>query len=162
MRVPGERRPHRRRVLLVGALVLVTVVAAAVWLLGRSGGGSSNETFGTAERDFVTAAAAVHLTPGAIHNVDDIDAFNKALDDQALVMERSLDQFHQVAQSEEGDAQAIAQSAVESGTAALRAVSHLRDAIVSSRDLAAAGAALDEMDRAVDDLKKEAAQWRRL
>jgi hypothetical protein len=114
------------------------------------------------EQRFAQAVAAVHLTPGAVHKSDDLQAFNVALDDQALVMEQSLEQFNQIMKANEGEPARLAQSALDASTRALQAVARLRDAIVTSANLSNATAALDDMDRAVDDLKQLAEQWKRL
>lgn len=143
-------------------LLVITASAAAWFFLGQGDSSESSHSFVSTERRFAQAAAAVHLTPGAVHQFGDLHAFNVALDDQALVMEESLEQFNQILKAEEGEAARIAQNALDAGTRALRAVSHLRDAIVTSGNLSNATAALDEMDRAVDDLKQQAAQWKRL
>jgi len=144
------------------ALVLVITAGAAAWFFLGQGDPDSSQGFVATEQRFAQAAAAVHLTPGAVHQSSDLRAFNVALDDQALVMEQSLEQFNQIMKGEDGEAAKIAQDALDAGTRALRAVSHLRDAIVTSANLSNAGAALDEMDRAVDELKQLAEQWQRL
>lgn len=143
-------------------LVGVVTAGAAAWLFLGQGDSQPSHSFVSAERRFAQAAAAVHLTPGAVHQFGDLQAFNVALDDQALVMEESLEQFNQILKAEEGEAARIAQDALDAGTRALRGVSHLRDAIVTSGNLSNATAALDEMDRAVDDLKQQAERWKRL
>jgi hypothetical protein len=143
-------------------LVLVVTAGAVAWLFLGQGDSGSSHGFVNTERRFAQAAAAVHLTPGAVHQSSDLHAFNVALDDQALVMEESLEQFNQIMKGEEGEAATIAKDALDAGTRALRAVSHLRDAIVTSANLSNATAALDEMDRAVDDLNQLAEQWKQL
>ncbi len=145
----------------MGLVLLVTAGAAAWFFLGQ-GDSESSQGFVSTEQRFAQAAAAVHLTPGAVHQSSDLHAFNVALDDQALVMEQSLEQFNQIMKGEDGEAAKIAQDALDAGTRALRAVARLRDAIVTSGNLSNAGAALEEMDRAVDDLKQQAEQWKRL
>ena len=147
--------------MLVALVVVVTVGAAGWFFLGQGGSGTAND-FVSIEQRFAQAAAAVHLTPGAVHQSVDLQAFNIALDDQALVMEQSLEQFNQIMKANEGEAAALAQSALHASTRALQAVARLRDAIVTSANLSNATAALDEMDRAVDDLKQLAEQWKRL
>lgn len=146
----------------MGVLLVITAGAAAWFSVGQGDSSESSHSFASTERRFAQAAAAVHLTPGAVHQSSDLHAFNVALDDQALVMEQSLEEFNQIAKAEEGEAARIARDALRAGTSALRAVSHLRDAIVTSANLSDAGAALEEMDRAVDDLKQQAARWKRL
>ena len=74
-----------------------------------------------------------------MHQSSDLHAFNVALDDQALVMEQSLEQFNQIMKGEDGEAAKIAQDALDAGTRALRAVSRLRDAIVTSANLVQRG-----------------------
>ena len=115
------------------------------------------------EQRFAQAAAAVHLTPGAVHQSSDLHAFNVALDDQALVMEQSLEQFNQI---DEGRATARPRRSPGTRSTQERVrcepSARLRDAIVTSGNLSNARAALEEMDRAVDDLKQQAEQWKRL
>jgi hypothetical protein len=165
---PVHRRPRQHRavptrLLAVSALVALTLGAGAWYLLGRSSA-DAGEAGGyvEVEQRYATAAWAVHYTPLVVRQFSELDTFNAALDEQALVMERSLAEFDRIARSEEGEAASIARESVNLAEEGLRAVSEFRDAIVTTNDLAGAHDAIAHLERVVDQLEANAKQWRSL
>ena len=137
--------------------------AGAWFLIGRaSGDGGEPGGFVDVEQRYASAAWAVHYTPLVVRQFSELDTFNAALDEQALVMERSLAEFDRIARTEEGDAASIARQSVNLAEEGLRAVSDFRDAIVTTNDLAGAHDAVAVLERVVDQLEANAKQWKSL
>ena len=93
---------------------------------------------------------------------DELRDFNNAVDAQALVMEQSLTDFDRLAREEEGVGARIARDSVRLAEDSLHAVSDFRDAIVTTNDLADAQAALQRLERAVEQLDAHAKEWKQL
>lgn len=141
--------------------MIATIAAGAWWFVGR-GDSAPGVDFASVEQRFASAAAAVHETPLVVQRFRELDQFNAALDEQAFVMQRSLEEFDRIASEEEGSAAAIARDALVTGQKALRAVSSFRDAIVTTFDLTDAQDALERLDAVVVDLDAKVEQWQQL
>jgi hypothetical protein len=146
----------------VTVLVAVTVAAGAWYFLGRASGEADASGFVDVEHRYATAAWALHYTPLIVRQISDFDSFNAAVDERALEKQRSLAGFDRIAKTEQGEAAALARESVNLAEEGLRAVAAFREAIIATNNLAAAHDAIAVLERVVDELEANAAQWRRL
>jgi hypothetical protein len=163
--VPRSDRRRRRSLVhpvALGMLVVLTVLAAGWYFLGR--GSSGNEApaldFSSVEARFVAAARELPATTAVVQEFNDLVQFNYSLDLKTRIIQNSMAEFVTIVNERNGEESKLARRAITNGENMLRAIVRFREAITETNDLVDAQTALADIATQVDDLEAKVKAWK--
>jgi hypothetical protein len=163
--VPRSDRRRRRslvRPVALGMLVVLTVLAAGWYVLGRGRSGTEAPAldFSSVEARFVAAARELPATTAVVQEFHDLGQFNYSLDLKTRIIQNSMAEFVTIVNERNGEESKLARRAITNGENMLRAIVRFREAITETNDLVDAQTALADIATQVDDLEAKVKAWK--
>jgi hypothetical protein len=161
-RTARRRRRSLLRPITVGLLLVLTVVAAGWYFLGRDGGGSEQENldFERVEGQMVSAARQLPEATAIVQEFNDLGQFDYAVDSNTRLIQNSMAELVTIVNEKRGEESRLAREAIANGEDMLRAIVRYREAITETNDLVDAQDALDDIAAEVNDLEARVKVWK--
>jgi hypothetical protein len=141
--------------------LLVVTLAVAAWVVVLRGGNSASTTgFVAAEQRFATAAHQMLTSAGNIAVNQDLQSFDRQNQFLFVALTNQLDEFKRLASTESGTTKTLAEEAVTTGQAAVRALTDYATAVDRGTNLVALSDAGQRVYGSLSDLAHLADQWK--
>ena len=145
----------------LSAAVVVSLVVV-VWFVALRGNGAATSEFIAAHDRFVAAERKVEAATGDVQRFLELDEFKAVVDTQLVVMEHQHAVLERIAAGEDGETKDLADQSVAQAARVITAANTHADAIIRTRRLSDAAAAIAEMQAGVAELDRLAAEWKKL
>ena len=147
------------RILVIGALVLVTAVGG-YWFLGR--GDSPSPTFLRSEANVAAAARAVPAAGAKVQRFLALEEFDRTVYAQIAIITAETARLRKMTGSAEGAQAAIMRTTADLATRIGTSAESYRQAITNTLNIANAEAARLDIEVSIKKLEQQARAWKRL